>query len=174
MTQRNITPYIPRCKPARKDVGRPKLETMEMATAKEATAKVESLAADAQKAAADQFEKFTKSFEDVAAFGQDNADALMKSSNIFVKAAEEMNAEFVRYSKKAVEDGVAAAKDLSAIKSMPELMEKQAAFAKDQIDGYMKQAAKFNEMFMAAAKDVAEPINGRAAAAADLVKTIRA
>ena len=145
-----------------------------MATAKDAAAKVESFAADAQKAATDQFDKFTRSFEEVAAFGQETMDAMMKSSNIFVKAAEEMNAEFMSFSKKTMEEGVAAAKDMSSVKTVPEFVEKQAAFAKSAMDGYMKQAAKFNEMFMAAAKDAAEPMNARAVAAADLVKSYRA
>ena len=145
-----------------------------MATAKDAAKKVESLAADAQKAATDQFEKFAKTWEDAAAFGQDNVDAIMQSGNIAAKAVEEINAEFVAFSKKAMEEGVAAAKDLGAIKSVPELMEKQAEFAKTSLDGFMKQAAKMNELYMAAAKDVFEPMNARAAAAADLVKSYRA
>ncbi len=143
-------------------------------TAKDAAKKVESLTADAQKAAADQFEKFAKSWEDAAAFGQDNIDAIMKSSNIAVKAMEEMNAEIISYSKKSVEESVAAAKDLSSVKTMPELVEKQAAYAKASMDDIMKQATKFNELFMAAAKDVMEPMNARANAAADLVKSYRA
>ncbi|QIE55490.1 phasin family protein [Pikeienuella piscinae] len=144
-----------------------------MATAKDAAAKVETLAADAQKAATDQFEKISKSLEDVAAFGQDNMDALMKSSSVAVKAAEELNAEIMSFSKKSVEEAVASAKEMSSIKTVPEFVEKQAAFAKTSLDGYMKQAAKINEMFMAAAKDMAEPMNARAAAAADMVKSYR-
>ena len=144
-----------------------------MATAKDAAKKVESLAADAQKAATDQFEKIAKSFEDVAAFHQDNFDAIAKSSNIAVKAVEEMNAEIVSFSKKSIEEGVAAAKEFSTIKSVPEFVEKQADFAKSSVDGFMKQATKFNEMYMAAAKDVFEPVNARATAAADLVKSYR-
>ena len=144
-----------------------------MAAAKDAAKKVETLAADAQKAATDQFEKIAKSFEDVAAFNQDNFDALVKSSNVAVKAVEEMNAEIVSFSKKSVEEGVAAAKELSAIKTMPELLEKQTAFAKASVDDFMKQATKFNELAMAAAKDVFEPMNARATAAADLVKSYR-
>ncbi|MEX2518302.1 MAG: phasin family protein [Paracoccaceae bacterium] len=144
-----------------------------MATTKTTTANVESLAADAQKAAADQFEKITKSFEDAAVFGQENMDAIMKSSNIFAKAAEQMNAEFISFSKKTAEEGVAAAKEMSSIKTMPEFVEKQAAFAKSSVDGFMKQAAKFNEMFMSAAKDVSEPVNARALAATDLAKSYR-
>lgn len=144
------------------------------ATAKTAAKKVEALVDDAQKAANDQFEKMTKSFEDVAAFGQENVDAVVKSSNLAVKAAEEMNAEIVSFSKKSVEDAVAAAKDIAAVKSAPEFVEKQAAFAKASFDGFMKQASQFNELYLAAAKDVVEPLNARAAAAADLAKAYRA
>lgn len=144
-----------------------------MATAKDAAAKVENFAADAQKTATAQFEKMSKSFEDAAAFNQDNIDALMKSSNIAVKVAEELNTAFMNFSRQAVEESVAAAKDLSSVKTVPEFVEKQAAFAKSNLDSFMKQSAKFNEMFMAAAKDVVEPMNARAAAATDLVKSYR-
>ncbi len=142
-----------------------------MATAKTAAQKVETLAADAQKAATDQFEKMSKSFEDVAAFNQDNMDAFMKSSNIAVKAVEEMNSELMSFSKKSVEEGVAAVKEMTSVKTLPEFVEKQAELAKTTLDNFMKQSAKLNEMFMAAAKNVAEPMNARASAAADMVKS---
>ena len=145
-----------------------------MATAKNAAKKVETLVDDAQKAATEQMEKVTKSFEDVAAFNQDNVDALVKSSSLAVKAAEELNAEFVSYSKKSLEEGVAAAKEMTAIKTLPELVEKQAEFAKSAFDGFVAQASRFNEMYLAAAKDVFAPLNDRATVAADMVKSYRA
>lgn len=141
-----------------------------MATAKTAAKKVETLVEDAQKAANDQYAKVTKSMEDAATFNQENVDALMKCSNLAVKAAEEMNAEIMSYSKRTVQEGVAAAKELSSIKSVPELVEKQAELAKHSFDEFMKQSARFNELYMAAAKEVYAPLNDRASAAADLVK----
>lgn len=145
-----------------------------MATAKATAKKVETLVEDAQTAATEQFSKMTKSMEDAAAFGQENMDALVKTQNLAVKAAEEMNAEFASFSKKTMEEGVAAAKELTAIKSVPELVEKQAEIAKTQFDGFVKQTARFNEMYLAAAKEVFAPINDRATAAADMVKSYRA
>ena len=145
-----------------------------MATAKNTAKKVETLVEDAQKAANDQFTKMTKTMEDVAAFGQENMDAMVKTSSLAVKAAEEMNAEIVSYSKKTMEEGVAAAKELSTIKTVPELVEMQAELAKSSFDGFVKQTARFNEMYMAAAKEVFAPLNDRANAAADMVKSYRA
>ncbi len=145
-----------------------------MATTKTATKKVETLVDDAQKAATEGYEKITKGFEDVAAFNQENIDALVKSSNVAVKAAEEMNAEWVSFSKKSMEEGVAAAKEMTSVKSVPEFVEKQAAMAKSSFDAMIKQSARFNEMYLAAAKEVYAPLTDRASAAADMAKTIRA
>lgn len=145
-----------------------------MATAKTTAKKPESDIEGAQKAAADQVAKIAKTLEEAAAFGQDNMGALMKSSNLAIKHVEEMNAEIVAFSKKSIEEGLAAAKELSTIKTVPEFVEKQAELAKSQFDTFMKQAARMNELYMAAAKDVYAPLNDRAAAAADLVKTYRA
>ena len=145
-----------------------------MPAAKKTTSKVETLVDDAQKAANEQMEKVTKSLEDAAVFGQDNLDAIVKSSSIAVKAAEDLNSEFVSYSKKSIEEGVAAAKELTSVKSLPEFVEKQTDFAKTSLEGFMAQVARVNEMYLAAAKDVVEPLNARATVAADLVKSYRA
>ena len=145
-----------------------------MAAAKNTAKKVETLVEDAQKAANDQVAKITKSFEDAASFNQDNVDAFVQTSSLAVKAAEELNAEIASFSKKSFEEGVAAAKELSTIKTVPEFVEKQAELAKTQFDGFVKQTARFNELYLAAAKEVFAPLNDRATAAADMVKTYRA
>lgn len=145
-----------------------------MTTAKKATNKVETLVDDAQKAATQGYEKLTKGFEDFAAFNQDNVDALVKSSGIAVKAAEDLNAEWMSFSKKSMQEGVAAAKEMTTVKSIPELVEKQADLAKASFDAFAKQSARFNEMYLAATKDVYAPLTDRASVAADLAKSIRA
>ena len=145
-----------------------------MTTATDAAKSLESFAADAQKSMSAQMEKMSKSFEEAAAFNQESFDAVVKASNLYVKAAEELNAEFMAFSKQAVEDSMAAAKDLAASKSVMELMEKQAEYAKTSFDTMMKQATKMNEMYMAAAKETMEPINARFTAAADIVKSYSA
>ncbi|MHA3978004.1 phasin family protein [Halovulum sp. GXIMD14794] len=143
-----------------------------MATAAEtATAKVEEFTADAQKSMTEQMEKMTKGFEDMTAFGQENLDAIVKSSEIAAKAAEGIGSEVSAYSKKAFEEGVAAAQDLASAKNMTELMEKQTAFAQSAFEGFMSQATKMNEIFMAAAKDVSAPLNKRVSAATESMKS---
>ena len=96
----------------------------------EATAKVETFVADTQKAVTEQFEKLSKGLEGLTTFGQENVDAIVKSSEIAAKAAEGIGTEIGAYSKKAFEDGVAAAQDFAAAKTMTELFEKQTSFAR--------------------------------------------
>jgi len=64
----------------------------------------EAIAADTQKAAKEQFEKLSEGFEKMTTFGQENIDAMVKSSEVATKAAEGFGAEISTYSKKAFED----------------------------------------------------------------------
>ena len=95
----------------------------------ETVTKAETLVADAQKSFSVSLEKFTKGIEGLTAFSQENVDALVKASEIAAKAAEGIGSEVSAYSKKAFEDGVAAAQDFAAAKTLTELVEKQTARA---------------------------------------------
>jgi phasin family protein len=137
----------------------------------DATAKVETLVADTQKTVTEQFEKITKGFEGFTAFGQENLDAVVKSSEIAAKAAEGIGSEISAYSKKAFEDGVAAAQEFASAKTMTELFEKQTAFAQSAFEGFVSQSTKMNEILVAATKDVTAPLGARVTAATEKMKT---
>lgn len=140
-----------------------------MAT-KATTAKVDEFAADAQKTMTENMEKVSKGLEDMTAFGQENLDAVIKSSEIAAKAAEGIGSELTAFSKKSFEDGVAAVQDFASAKTVTELFEKQSAFAQSTFEMYMHQATKMNEIYSAAAKDIAAPLNARFTAAAEAMK----
>ncbi len=138
----------------------------------DASAKVETMVAETQKNVTEQMEKVSKSIEGLTAFGQENMDALVKSSEIAAKAAEGISSEVSAYSKKAFEDSVAAAQDLAAARTMTELFEKQTAFAQSALEGFMQQSTKMNEIFMAASKDITAPLGARMTAATERMKTM--
>jgi len=138
---------------------------------RDASAKAETLVADTQKTMTEQLEKFSKGFEGFTAFGQENVDALVKSSEIAAKAAEGIGSEVSAYSKKAFEDGVAAAQDIATAKSMTELFEKQTAFAQSAFEGFVHQSTKMNEILVAASKEITAPIGARVTAATEKMKT---
>ena len=140
-------------------------------TAKDVTDTIETLAADTQKAAKEQMEKVTDGLEKLAAFGQENVDALVKTQEIAVKAAENLSAEISAYSKKSFDDSVAASQDLAAAKNVTELFEKQSAFAKSYFEGFVKQTTKVNDLMAASMKDIAQPMSARVTAAAETAKS---
>jgi phasin family protein len=140
---------------------------------KSATKKVEEIAVETQKTMEESVVKMTKGIENAAAFGQDNVEAVVTSSKIATKAAESMGAEITAYSKKACQDSMAAAKQLTACKSVTEFVEQQAEFGRISIEGFVAEATKLNEMYAAAAKEAFAPLNARFTAAADIVKDYR-
>ena len=142
--------------------------------AKAATKQVEEFTAEAKKTVEEGVEKMTKGVEEATQFGQENVEAMVASGKVVAKAAEEMNAEMVAFSKKSYEDSMAAAKELSSAKSVTEFFEKQTAFAKASFENYVAEATKLNELYTAAAKEAFEPLNARFTAATDMVKTFRA
>lgn len=119
-------------------------------------------------------DNLTRGLESASKFGQCNLEAVVESSKIAAKAAESLGAEIVAYSKKAYEEGMAAVKQLSACRTVSELVEKQAAFGKTSFENFVAEAARLNEMYVAAAKDACAPLNARLTAAADIVKGYRA
>ena len=137
----------------------------------EATAKVETFVADTQKTVTEQFEKLSKGLEGLTTFGQENVDAFVKSSEIAAKAAEGIGTELSAYSKKSFEDGVAAAQDFASAKTITELFEKQTSYAQSAFEGFVSQATKMNEIYVAAAKDISAPLGARVSAATEALKT---
>jgi phasin family protein len=140
----------------------------------EATAKVETFVADTQKTVTEQFEKLSKGFEGLTTFGQENVDALVKSSEIAAKAAEGIGTEIGAYSKKSFEDGVAAAQDFASAKTLTELFEKQTSYAQSAFEGFVSQATKMNEIYVAAAKDITAPLGARVSKATEALKSFSA
>lgn len=132
---------------------------------------IETTAADMQKTVTENIEKASKSMETVTAFGQETMDAMVKSQTIAAKAAEEIQAEVIAFSKKTVEETVAHAKDLASAQTVTDFIEKQTGFAKSTMNAMLSQSTRMNEMMVSAMKDAMAPISARLTAAADLAKS---
>jgi phasin family protein len=138
---------------------------------REMTAKFTGFVSDTQRNMTENFEKLSKGLEGMTSFGQDNVEAVVKSSEIAAKAFEGIGSEITAFSKKSFEDSVAAAQDFASAKTMTELFEKQTAFAQHAFEGWLHQTTKMNEIMAAAAKDITAPIGQRVSAASDAMKS---
>jgi phasin family protein len=133
--------------------------------------KIETFNVDAQKVMTETVEKATKQMESFSAFGQETLDAMVKSQTVAAKAAEEIQAEVLAFSKKTVEEGVAHAKELASVQTVTDFIEKQTGYAKTSMDAMIRQSTRMNELMVAAMKEAFAPLQARAAAAAELAKT---
>lgn len=120
------------------------------------------------------FEKATKGYEQIFAYGKDTMDAYLKSANVAGKGVESLQNEIYSFSKQAIEDQMAAAKALMASKSVHEAFELQSDFAKSAFEAYVGEMTKLGELFASTTKGAIEPLQGRMQAWMEAVQTTRA
>jgi len=132
---------------------------------------VEQFTTAGNQAFKDSIEKSMTALGEANAHSKKNLEAVVASVTAATKGAEALGAEAMAYSKKAVENQVAAAKSLAGAKSVQEVVELQTAYAKSAMEAYVSQMNKASEMVAASVKECFLPINERVTA---LVEKIQA
>jgi phasin family protein len=117
----------------------------------------------------DGFEKATKNYDQLMAFGKDNAEAVIKSATLAGKGFETINSQFFAYARKSLEDGMAVTKAFMGAKSLDEALQLQSEFGKNAFQEYVDEMAKLSETALSVAKDAAVPLQTRAAAFTDVM-----
>jgi phasin family protein len=108
-----------------------------------------------------------KTFEDMQKFGKDSLDASMKSFGACSKTAQTIAVEIADYSKKAFEDGAAAAEKLCSAKSIEKAIEVQSDYFKTAYESFVAESAKLGELYADWAQEAYKPFEacmGKAAA----------
>jgi phasin family protein len=121
----------------------------------------------------DSVEKTLAGINDVNAYSKANLEAVVASVTAATKGAESLGSQAIAFSKKSVEDQVAAAKTLAGAKSVQEAVELQTTFAKSALEAYLANLNAMSETVTASMKDVFKPINARAAAVVEKVQAAR-
>ena len=121
----------------------------------------------------DAVEKSLASLNEVNAHSKKNLEAVIASVTASTKGAEAIGAQAMAYSKKAVENQVAAAKSLSGAKSIQEVVELQTNYAKSAFEAYIAEFTKMSEIMSASVKDSVKPLNERVTAAVERLQAAR-
>lgn len=121
----------------------------------------------------DNFEKSMAALTEMNTLSRKNMEALMASATAAAKGAETIGSRAAAYSKKSVEDHMAAIRALATAKSVQEVVELQAQYAKSAFQGAVAEMAGFNETVSASVKDSFSPINERIAAVVEKVQPAR-
>ena len=132
---------------------------------------VEQFTTAGNQAFKDSIEKSLSALGEANANSKKNLEAVVASVTAATKGAETLGAQAMAYSKKAMEDQVAAAKSLTGAKSVQEVVELQTAYAKSAFEAYIAEMTKASETVSASVKECFQPLNERVTA---LVEKIQA
>ena len=134
---------------------------------------VEQFTTAGNQAFKDSIEKSLSTLSEANAHSKKNLEAVVASVTAATKGAEALGAQAMAYSKKAMDDHVAAAKSLSGAKSVQEVVELQTAFAKSAFEAYVAEMNKMAETVAASVKESVSPINERVTAFVERMQAAR-
>jgi len=117
------------------------------------------------------FEKAVKGYDTFVAFSKDTAEAVIKSANATGKGIETINGEVFAYARKSLEESIAATKAILSSKTVDEAIALQSEFSKSAFEAYVDELAKFGDLTLAITKSAATPLQARASAFVELVRT---
>ncbi len=103
-----------------------------------------------------QFEKLA---QDAAVAGQDQVDALVKSSTILAKGVEDIIKTCMEIAQATSEKNQSVAKTVMSCKTLNEFMDVQTRLAQTSFDDFLSNATRISEKAVKLGTDVFEPIN---------------
>src|SRR6476659_8173117 len=107
---------------------------------------VEQYSAAGSQAFKDGIEKSLASMNDLNAHSKQNLEAMVAAATAATKGAEALGAQAIAFSKKSVENKVAAAKSLGSANSVQEVVELQTTWFKSALDGFISEFNKATEI----------------------------
>jgi phasin family protein len=134
---------------------------------------VEQFTTAGNQAFKDSIEKSLAALGDFNTYSKQNLEAVVASVTAATKGAEALGAQAMAYSKKSIEDQVAAAKSLTGAKSVQEVVELQTSFAKSALEAYIAELNKASETVASSVKNTFAPINERVTAFVEKVQAAR-
>ena len=135
--------------------------------------KTEQFTAAGSQAFKDAVEKSLTALNEANTQSKQNLEAVVASVTAATKGAETLGAHAIAYSKKSIQDNVAAAKSLSAARSVQEAIELQTAWAKSAMESYMAEMNAASEIVAASLKETVTPLNARVTAAVEKFQAAR-
>ncbi|HYE46742.1 MAG TPA: TIGR01841 family phasin [Caulobacter sp.] len=144
-----------------------------MAAAETLKSTVDQFTTASNQAFKDSVEKSLASLNELNAHSKKNLEAVVASVTAATKGAESLGAQYMAYSKLAVENQVAAAKALTGAKSVQEAVELQTSWAKSAMELYMAEVGRMGETVAATVKDSMKPLNERVTATVEKLQSVK-
>ena len=134
------------------------------------TEDVETAVNDGTQSLKTGLDKALRNYDRLVGVGKQTAAAMGQSATAAGKGAESLHDEFYAYSKRSIDNSVAAATALFRTKSQAEAFELQGNFAKSAFEAYADEIAKLSEIALSTARGSFEPLKARAEAWMEVVQ----
>jgi len=121
----------------------------------------------------DAVEKSLSAMNDFNTHSKHNLEAVVASVAAASKGAEALGAQAMEYSKKSLDEHMAAAKSFSGAKSIQDVVELQTAWAKSALEAYLAEVNRASETVAASVKETLTPLNARVTAAIESFQAAR-
>jgi phasin family protein len=103
-----------------------------------------------------------KGYQDLAALGQANAEAVVKSTTILlVKGTEDLGRQVAAYTQASFEKAVATSQNLLTVKSPRDLFALQSAFAQQSVPSLIAESARLSHQSTRIVQEAFAPIATR-------------
>lgn len=132
--------------------------------------RMDSAARASTAAAQEGFDKVLKSAAEYGSFVKANNEAMVESLSMTSKGIEALNAEATSYLKSSLENGVATAQAMAGAKSLQDMVELQADYAKASMESWLAELTTLGGLTSSLFKTALAPINDRVAATVELAK----
>jgi phasin family protein len=114
-----------------------------------------------------QMEKAMKTAEDLAAFGQGNIEAFVKSGQIWAAGIQDLSKQVAATAQAQLDETMSMFKAFSSIKSLKEMVELQNSMARSSVERAVAQSSHFTDATLKLAEQTIAPLTARVTVAVE-------
>ena len=141
-----------------------------MSTTRKARATANQATETATAAMNDGIERMTQGLTNLGSVGQENLEALIECATTVAKGFEKIATENADFAKKQMETGTDRFQAISKAKTPQEFFEAQSELMRGAFETQIGQMNKMSDMWIATARDAAQPLSKRYSALVELMQ----
>lgn len=138
-----------------------------VASLKDGVAKATAGFEAAQVKAKENAEKALKAAEELVAFNQGNVEAVVKAGQIWATGVQDISKTAAANAKVSFDEGVAAFKALTSVKSLKDAFDLQSSFARTAFEKGVSESSKLTDASLKLAEQTFAPLTARVTAAVE-------
>lgn len=115
----------------------------------------------------EHMDKAMKRAEEFASFGQGTLEAMMQSSHIWTAGLQDLSKQFAATAQSQLTETMSTFKAMSGLRSLKDVMDAQASFARASVDKAMTESGKLTDASLKLAEQTMAPLTARVSLAVE-------